>query len=762
MATEPIERDIETLIDLQLRKLGWDDNPKSTNRNVWKQQPRNKKEKSNLGGLKPDYILYNSKNQEPLLVIEAKRPNRDVYTALIQGKEYAEKINAPIVIATNGILVKAIHLKTGNYLTLNGETVDTFFEEHIALRFVETSDVETISKKVINSRNDLIKIFKDSNNLLRKEGLLAGHERFSVFSNILFLKLMSEIQEINDKEGDRNVIPNEYRWNFFKNKKGNELQSYLNKIVLKKFDEFYKSGNESIFDELRIESPTVLKEIIDQLDQLELINIESDIKGDAFEFFLRTYNAGEKDLGEYFTPRHIVKFLVQLLNPVFGEKVYDPFCGTGGMLTETFKHLIRSVPTNKSSLKFLKEESVFGREISSTAKIAKMNMILIGDGHNNIQRLDSLSKPVDNLYDVVISNIPFAQQTEYGSLYDIPTKDANSICIQHCIKAIDKTATNGRIGLILPEKVLFDKNYETLREKIYGNCSIENIISLPSGTFEPYTNVQTSIIHLTKVKRKVKSEKVKFYFVKNDGYTLDKNRKKIIGENDLDSFFTKQNDYNSLFIDSERIKNNAFTLQGRKYIPPKELAEITFGTSDLIKLSTILKRVRNEAISIDDADDYELLGVRSYGLGVFKKPLKGYDLSKGMSYYKSKANHLFWCKVDTKNGAFGVIKEDQNNCIFTSNMTMLEIDKIKIIPYFLEILFRNKKVQEYFDNYISGSTNRKYVKINELLDFYIPNYSIPQQKKIVDNVLQAEKEIKDNYSIIEQNIELTNNKSTNA
>ncbi|EKT3964629.1 N-6 DNA methylase [Flavobacterium psychrophilum] len=758
MTTEPIERDIETLIDLQLRKLGWDDNPKSPKRNIWKQQPKKIDEKKNLGGLKPDYILYNSNTHEPLIIIEAKRPSRDVFTALIQGKEYAEKINAPIVIATNGILVKAIHLKTGNYLILNGENVDTFFDENIALKFIENFEVETISKKIINSRNDLIKIFKEADNSLRKEGLLAGHERFSVFSNILFLKLMSEIQDINDKEGEREVIPKEYRWNFFKNKSGNELQSYLNKIVLKKFDEFYKSGNESIFDELRIESPTVLKEIINKLDQLELINIDSDIKGDAFEYFIRRYNAGEKDLGEYFTPRHIVKFLVQLLNPVFGEKIYDPFCGTGGMLIESFKHLVRSAPNNKSSLKFLKEESVYGREISSTAKIAKMNMILIGDGHNNIQRVDSLSKPIHDLYDIVISNIPFALQTEYGSLYDIPTKDANSICIQHCIEAIDKTATNGRIGLILPEKVLFDKNYEILREKIYENCTIENIISLPSGSFEPYTGVQTSILHLTKVKRKIKTNKVKFYFVKNDGYSLDKNRKKLLGENDLDNFFIKENDYNSLFINIDKIKNNAFTLQGKKYIPPRDLAEITFQTIDLIKLSTVLKRVKNVSVKIDDADDYNLLGVRSYGLGVFKKPLKGYDLSKGMSYFKSKRNHLFWCKVDTKNGAFGVVKEDQDNCIFTSNMSMLEIDENKIIPYFFEILFRNKKVQEYFDNYISGSTNRKYVKIDELLDFYIPNYTMQQQKKIVESIILAEKNIIENQNIIELNIEKTNSK----
>ena len=627
------------------------------------------------------------------------------------------------------------------------------------MKFSKNPILETISKKVINSRNDLIKIFKEANNLLRKEGLLAGHERFSVFSNVLFLKLMSEIQDINDEDKSKETIPMEYRWDFFKNKNGEELQSYINKIVLKKFDDFYKSGQDSIFDELRIKNPNVLKEIINKLDQLELINIESDIKGDAFEFFLRTYNAGEKDLGEYFTPRHIVKFLVQLLNPVFGEKIYDPFCGTGGMLTETFKHLMKSVPNNKSSVDYLRKESVFGREISSTAKIAKMNMILIGDGHNNIKRLDSLSKPIDSKYDIVISNIPFALQTEYGNLYDIQSKDANSICIQHCVKAIDSTSKNGRIGLILPEKVLFDKNYEYLREKIHKTCTIENIISLPSGAFAPYTNVQTSILHLTKVKRNIKSENVNFYFVKNDGYTLDTSRNKIKGENDLDNFFTKDSDYNSIKVNINKIQENAFILQGKKYIPPKELAEITFGTDDLVQLKDVLFKVRNESLKIEDADDYKLLGVRSYGLGVFTKDRKGHELSKGMKYYKANKNHFFWCKVDTKNGAFGIIKETQDDSIFTSNMNMLKVNEKIIIPYFLEILCRNPKIQEYFDNYISGSTNRKYVKVDELLQFYIPNYSIKEQKKIVDIVVQSENKIKESQDLIDYNIELTSNKN---
>ncbi len=754
MQNESIERDVETLIDLQLKKLGWEENPKSKNRNIWKQQPKTKSEKQALVGLKPDYILYKTNSNIPLIVIEAKRPNKNLYGALIQGADYAKKIQAPIVIATNGFLIKAIHTKTGNTLVLNNEEVDSFFDENIALKFIENDNITTISKRIINSRAELIKIFKDANNILRKEGLLAGHERFSIFSNILFLKLMSEIQEIKEQNSEENIIPKEYRWDFFKKKSGNELLSYINDTVLKKFDEYYKSANDSIFDELKIKNASTLKSIINQLDQLELVNIESDIKGDAFEYFLRTYNSGEKDLGEYYTPRHIVKFLVKLLNPKFGERVYDPFCGTGGMLIESFKHLYKTAPNNKLSLNFLKQNSLFGREISTTAKIAKMNMILIGDGHNNIKRVDSLANPESNQYDVIITNMPFSQTTEFGNLYDIPTSDANSICIQYCLKAIDATSENGRIGIIVPEKVLFDKSYKILREKIYKSCKIENIISLPSGTFEPYTNVQTSIIHLTKVKQNIQNEFVNFYFVKNDGFSLDKNRKKILGkDNDLDIFFTESSNKKSLSIPIEKIKKNSYILQGKKYIPPKELAEITFNTSNLIKLSTILSKPINKKVIVEPSNEYQLLGVKSYAMGLKNKPKKGYELSKSMNHYHAQEDHLCWCKVDTKNGAFGVITKDFKESIITNNFAMLKIDKSKVEPYFLEILLRNPKVQEYFDNYISGSTNRKYVKVDELLNFYIPNYSLEEQKRVVKDVLKHEKKIKELQSKIQVNID---------
>jgi type I restriction enzyme M protein len=674
MANEQIERDVETLIDIQLKQLGWVDDPKSNKRNVWKQQPKNKE--------------------------------------------------------------------------------DSFFNEIIALKYIDEDSINTISKKVVESRSELINIFKEANKILRTEGLQAGHQRFSVFSNILFLKLMSEMQELNESNGEKVTIPHEFRWNFFKKKNGEELLSYINKIVLKKFDECYMDNEESIFGKIEICNPTTLKSIINKLDELQLTDIDSDIKGDAFEFFIKNYNAGDKDLGEYFTPRHIVKFLIKLINPKFGETIYDPFCGTGGMLIEAFKFIYKTSPKNDQTIKFLKEYSIFGREISTTSKIAKMNMILLGDGHSNIEKVDTLENPVENKYDIVVTNMPFSQNTEHGNLYKLPSRDANSICIQHCIKSINSASENGRIGIIVPEKVLFDKSYKELRQYIYETCYIENIISLTSGTFEPYTNVQTSILYLTKIKKSIKNKDINFYFVKNDGFSLDKSKKKILGENDLDNYFEKQNRNNEIKVDIKKIIENDYILQGKKYIPPSELAGIIFNTDKLMPLSKIIRKIKSTKIKIDDALDYKELGIKSYGAGFIHKQIrKGYELTKSMGYFKVKENCLIWCKVDTKNGAFAVSSKYEEDYIITSNFTMHEINTDLIEPYFLQILFKNKSIQEYFDNYISGSTNRKYVKIDELMNFFIPNIPIKKQKEIVKNVIESENIIRQKEKIISCNVE---------
>ena len=293
---------------------------------------------------------------------------------------------------------------------------------------------------------------------------------------------------------------------------------------------------------MQIKHPDNLKEIISLLDGLQLTDINADIKGDAFEYFIRSYSASNpSDLGEIFTPRHIVKTTVKLLNPQIGEAIYDPFCGTGGMLIVAFKYLMDTMPRNENNIETLKENTVYGSDLTKTASIAKMNMILAGDGHNNITRKDSLKEPIDNKYDMVLTNMPFAQKTRYGDKYGIPNRNGDIICPQHCFRAVKK---GGRMAIIVPEGFLANTNhkaYQNVRKHLLDNANLKSIISLPKGAFEPYNGVKADIIYFTDIKKSKTKKYYWFFDVKNDGYTLDKKRQKIDGNNDLELVLSENN-----------------------------------------------------------------------------------------------------------------------------------------------------------------------------------------------------------------------------
>jgi type I restriction enzyme M protein len=493
----PLETDVRVQVDERLKNLGWELNGK--NQNVFFEQPKTENEKKKLKGKRPDYVLYEKGKDTPLIIIETKKKGANINSALEQGKIYAETLNAPIVFATDGVYYKSLHTNSLKPLLLNGEEVDELIRELIAIKYLQvgTNELDTIPKQIQLSRQELINIFDEANNTLRVEGLRAGIERFSEFSNILFLKLFSEIDNLKEKpEFDR-----KHKWEFYKDKPSDEILDYINGIVLPQISKHYNDDN--IFSSLQIKDGRVLKSIIDKLDPLVLTDINSDIKGDAFEYFLRATTATGNDLGEYFTPRHIVKMMVKLINPQIGEKIYDPFCGTGGLLIESFRHIYNTMPRNERTLKQLRENTIFGNEITNTARITKMNMILAGDGHSNIQMKNSLANPVNEKYDIVVTNMPYSQTTEYGSLYDIPTKNGDSICVQHCIKAIDKTAENGRLAIVVPEGFLFRKDLAKTRKYLLEKCELQSIISLPTGVFLPYTGVKTNVIYLKKVNKKV-------------------------------------------------------------------------------------------------------------------------------------------------------------------------------------------------------------------------------------------------------------------
>ena len=556
MFTDFKERDIETLIDNELKFLKWNDNPKDLNCNIFKQRAKIKEQEKNLQGKRPDYILYQKDSDEVLAIIEAKRPYQNIYKAQEQGIEYAKMINAPIVFSTDGVYTKTYHIKKQKPLFLNGEEIDELQSQDILMHYLEDNVYNTQSKKVIKSRSELISIFKNINNLFRDGGLRAGEQRINLMTNMIFLKVISELGEMQDKT--IKIPRKEYLWNSFKDKKELDLLDFLNKQAYDYFKDSYGGEVLSKIENINSGKEWILNEIIKMLDNLQLSDVNTDIKGDAFEFFLRNYGGAETDFGEYFTPRHIVKIMVKLLNPRYGEKVYDPFCGTGGMLIESFKHIKRRMPRNDETEKNLKENTVFGGELTTMNRVAKMNMILAGDGHSNIKHIDSYEHRQENKYDVVITNIPFGSKmkTKYLNQYGYNGNSAEICGVVHCLDALNNSE-NARAGIIIPEGILFKNNklYSSLRRNLVEKYDIEKIISLPSGVFAD-TGVKSDILIIKKKSNKQKTH-LWYFDVKNDGFTLDKARKKIEGNNDFDILKSE----NDLSIDNlERLKKFGFKI----------------------------------------------------------------------------------------------------------------------------------------------------------------------------------------------------------
>ena len=735
MSTLSIERDTEVLIDTQLRNLGWSSNPRARDRNVYQQRVKTEAQRRNLHGKRPDYVLYPSMGNDPIAVIEAKRPGRNIQEALGQGIEYAKALEAPIVFATDGVFTKTMHVKFDRPLVLNGEEVDELIREALALRFLSSNEVNTLNKRVIKSRSELISVFERVNDLLREEGLQQGLERFTEFSNILFLKVLSEVEDGKEATGQPSSIDHVYRWNYFKEKKGTELLSYVGDTVLKWFSSEYK--DESLFRGLKIRHPDNLREIIRLLDDLQLTDINADVKGDAFEYFIRSYSASNpSDLGEIFTPRHIVKTLVKLVNPQIGETIYDPFCGTGGMLIVAFKHIMANMAHTEVNQKRLRESTLYGRELTRTASIAKMNMILAGDGHNNIERLDSLANPVDDKFDLVITNYPFAQKTRYGEKYSVPSRNGDLVCPQHCFRSLKR---GGRMAIIAPDGFLSNKNdrsFGSVRRLLLENSTLKSVISLPRGAFEPYNRTKASILYLTDVRISKTKDHYWFFNVQNDGYTLDRKRRKVEGINDLELVLSEKEldiqpqDYATKIgvskIEIGEVANNQYVLTAGPYIRMNEsfapgTTELTFG--DLLEISgkdrvgnldlPIMSITMNDGL-IDQGDKFRKR-IASSDIAHYKKAYRnelvvGFPIDEGVLGFQTKYD------AAAVSPAYKIWKLRRSK----TNMT------------FLELLLRSLKMREVYKQLMQGAVDRRRSIPDDIfLTIKVPLPNRQAQKRII-------------------------------
>lgn len=568
MFTKRLEASVVHSITTQLENLKWVVNEKDPHCNVTQQRLFTVEQQQLLKGKRPDFVLYESPSKiRPVAIIEAKRPSQSLSNALKQAEElYARPLQVPLIFAYNDTYVETKYLFNGRSLKIDGEDVRQFIDHYTALRFInEGSEILSAPQHVQYSREQLIQIFRHAADLLREAGLQAGLERFGAFSDILFLKIMDEVCMIQQHAGEPTTLPEYIRWTYFQNMPPEKLHQYIKNVVWVEMNHLYGA----IFSEtIPVDSAIILHEIVQAISSLNLTASDTDVKGDAFEYFLKNAYQGLsiKDLGEYFTPRNIVRTMVSMVNPQIGEKVYDPFCGTGGFLIECFKYLRIRMKSNQTLERILKHETVFGSEITSNARIAKMNMILFGDGHNNIFKQDSFAFPQTGKFDICLTNPPYSQKTRYGDLYPVSAINGDAMCIMHCFDSLND---HGRAAILVKEDFLTKSgSVGQVRDYILKHAKNFTVVSLPRRLFEPYTPTKTSIIYFEKAGTR---HQIFFYMVNHVGHTLSA-RKKMISENDLPTMldgFNAQHtssEIHSCVVEQEDIINNHCSLWAYDYL----------------------------------------------------------------------------------------------------------------------------------------------------------------------------------------------------
>lgn len=352
-----------------------------------------------------------------------------------------------------------------------------------------------------NQKNEsaLIKKVKDIANVMASAGV-GFTDYITQLTYILFLKMDAEKEEL----GLGSSIPDGYKWKDIVDLSGDDLLEKYEEILKDLSDEEGLIG--TIFTKAtnKINRPVMLKEVFKMVDSENWYMMEGDLKGAIYERILEDNGQDKKSgAGQYFTPRALIKAIVDVVDPKINETVADPCCGTGGFLLAAYDHMrVQSKDMEKQD--FLKNHALFGADITPlVVTLASMNLFLhdIGVNKSPVKLQDSLIETNDDTYQVIMTNPPFGTRPQgsvevYANRPEfIKTSDNQVNFLQHIMSIVK---TGGRVGVVLPDSVLTDQGATAkVREKLMKDYNLHTILRLPTGIF--YANgVKTNVLFFDK------------------------------------------------------------------------------------------------------------------------------------------------------------------------------------------------------------------------------------------------------------------------
>jgi type I restriction enzyme M protein len=399
------------------------------------------------------------------------------------------------------------------------------------------------------------------------------------------------------------------RWSQFRNFPGDAMLAHVRDQVFPFIKSlggepqpFSQAMQDAVFiipkPSLLVEAVGIVDEIYAEIERERQANGQTfhDTQGDLYEYLLSEIATAGKN-GQFRTPRHIIQMICALVDPRLGEEVVDPACGTGGFLLGTYQNilthhtsaelhhtdenglergLVGDLLTGEREWRVLKERTLTGFDFDTTmVRIGLMNLLLHGIDTPNLHYMDTLSKRYDerDRYDVALANPPFKGSIDKGDINEDLALATTKTELLFVNRIINVLRIGGRAGVIVPDGVLFGSSnaHKKLRSMLLDNCELQAIVKMPAGVFRPYAGVSTAVLVFVKGGT---TERVWFYDMQADGFSLDDKREKIAA-NDIPDVIARwrardperdtDRTARAFFVPADEIKANGYDLSINRY-----------------------------------------------------------------------------------------------------------------------------------------------------------------------------------------------------
>ncbi len=659
-------------------------------------------------------------------------------------------------------------------------------------------------------------LLKSARDIMRKDkGLNGDLDRLPLLTWIMFLKFLDDLELEREEEAVlagtpfQPVLEAPYRWRDWAAKEGgitgDELLAFINQdetvlpdgtrgpglfAYLRGLSSSNGDNRRDVIATVfrgvdnRMKSGYLLRDVVDKVGGIHFTSSEElHTLGALYESMLREMRDAAGDSGEFYTPRAVVRFMVEAVNPHLGETVLDPATGTGGFLVEAYKHLAAQVKTVEDR-RVLQTQSVLGCEPKSLPYLlAQMNLLLHGLESPQVDAGNALRFKLTEIgdrdrVDVIVTNPPFGGEEEKGIQGNFPedkqTAETALLFMQLVMRKLRRTQTPAgrpaRAAVVVSDGFLSTKGVASrVKEQLCSEFNLHTVVRLPRGVFTPYTPIATNILFFDREKS---TEEVWFYRIPGPTDRQMYSKTKPLKFEELTGCLEWWDDRKTT-EHAWRMSINEIALRGYDLdvshpdaVPdytsraPADLLDslggalsrLTGSANGLLQayhqdtclcviqapvrpLSDFL-RLRKEFVEINDSETYRLLTVQLRARGIRPRGEKKATDIKTKRQQVVRAGELVVAEIDAKMGGFGLVPPEAAGSIVSSHYFVYELDESIIDPRFFEWWLRSGVPEQEIQPYVKGSTNYAAIRQNHFPMLMMPIPPLDAQRRVVDELEQ--------------------------